>query len=112
MVKFMPTSSRFLIGLVAALLAGWVSHGPLGQGEAFIGVLEARAKAVVREAELPGVEVRFARRPLARRAILSGPANDLQREGMGQLPGLNDRIRGLPGVSGLRWEEDASAEGS
>ena len=95
---------KFLIGLAAALLAGWIGHGPLGQGAAFVDRLDAQAKAVIKQAELPGVQVRFSRDPLSREAILSGQADEFQREGMGQFPGLNDRIRAIPGVSGLRWE--------
>jgi hypothetical protein len=100
----MSPAAKFLIGLAAALLAGWIGHGPLGQGAAFVDRLEAQAKAVVREAEVPGVQVRFDRDPLSRQAILSGPANDFQREGQGQYPGLNDRVRAIPGVAGVRWE--------
>ncbi|MDQ4087670.1 MAG: hypothetical protein M3177_06650 [Pseudomonadota bacterium] len=107
----MPAYARLLIGLFAALLAGWIAHGPLGQGEAFIGQLEARGAQVVRDAELPGVQVRFPRDPLSRQAILSGTANDFQREGQGLFPGINDRIRDLPGVSGLRWEDEQGAGG-
>ena len=101
----MPTAVKFLIGLAAAFVAGWVSHGPLGQGEAFVERMEAQAKAVVRDSQLPGVEVRLARDPLSREAILTGAANDFQREGMGLLPGINDRIRDVPGVASVRWEE-------
>jgi hypothetical protein len=32
----MPKLVKFLIGLAAALAAGWISHGPLGRGEQFI----------------------------------------------------------------------------
>ena len=106
----MPGFAKFLIGLGAALLAGWISHGPLGQGEAFIAAVEARSKATVREAAVAGVDVRFPRDPLRREAELSGPANDFQREGQGLFPGLNDRIRAVPGVGGLRWD-DAPAGG-
>jgi hypothetical protein len=105
----MPAFVKLLIGLGAALLAGWISHGPLGQGEAFIASLEARSKAEVREAAVAGVDVRFPRDPLRREAILSGPANDFQREGQGLFPGLNDRVGAVPGVAGLRWE-DAQAQ--
>ena len=101
----MPSLAKLLIGLAGALLLGWISHGPLGQGEAFMAALEARTGAAVREAELPGVAVRFSRDPMTREAILSGTVNDFQREGMGLLPGLDDRVRAVPGVSGLRWEE-------
>lgn len=99
---------KFLIGLAAALLTGWISHGPLGQGEAFVGLIEAQATAVVREAEIPGVEVRFSRNPLNRQAILSGPANAFQREGQGLLPGLNQRVRAVRGVATVRWDDPES----
>lgn len=101
----MPTAVKFLIGLAAAWVAGWASHGPLGQGEAFVDRMEAQAKAVVRDSQLPGVEVRLARDPLKREAILTGTANDFQREGMGLLPGINDRVLDVPGVASVRWEE-------
>ena len=101
----MPRSAKFLAGLCAALLAGWLSHGPFGRGEAFIDSVEAQASAVVRDAGVPGVRVRMARHPLRRQAILSGDANDFQREGQGAYPGLNDRVRAVPGVGSLRWEE-------
>ncbi len=94
---------KFLIGLAAVMLMGWVYHGPLGNGEALIGRLEAQARAAVAEGEVPGVEVRLQRDPLARVATLSGPANDFQREGMGQFPGINDRVRAIEGISRMEW---------
>ena len=94
---------KFLIGLATALLAGWIGHGPLGQGAAFIDGLDAQAKAVIRANELP-VQVRFERNPLSREAILSGHADQFQREGMSGFPGINGRIAAIPGVSGVRWE--------
>ncbi len=107
----MGAGTKLLIGLAAALGAGWVAHGPLGQGEAFLALLEARAGAAIRESEVPGVAVRFGRNPMTREAILSGAANDFQREGMGLLPGLNDRVRAVAGVSGVRWEETVCCAG-
>ena len=107
----MPGFAKFLIGLGAALLAGWISHGPLGQGEAYVDSLEARARAEVREAAVAGVAVRFPRDPLRREAQLSGPANDFQREGQGLFPGLNDRIRAVPGVDGVRWDDAPGQSG-
>ena len=100
----MPPLVKFLIGLAIALAAGWIGHGPLGRGEAFIDRLDAQARAKIVEAGLPQVQVRFDRDPLRREAILAGRADAFQREGMGQFPGLNDRIRAVPGVSGVRWE--------
>jgi len=96
--------TKLLIGLAGALAAGWIAHGPLGQGAAYIGQVEARAQAVVRETAIPGVALRMSRAPLSRTAILSGPANDFQREGIGRLPGLNGRVGAVSGVSSVRWD--------
>jgi hypothetical protein len=100
---------KLLIGLAVALAAGWAAHGPLGQGAAFVDQVESQAKAVVQGAGLPGVEVRLNRDPLSRHAILSGPANDFQREGLGNLPGLNQRVENVPGVSGMSWDRPGSS---
>jgi hypothetical protein len=102
----MPKAAKFLIGLAAALLAAWIGHGPLGQGEAFVDGLDARAKAEIHKVEMDQVHVRFERDPLRREAILSGPADRFQREGLGQFPGLNGRVEAVPGVSGVCWEGD------
>ena len=99
----MTAAVKFLIGLAAVLLMGWVYHGPLGHGEALIDGLEGQARLAVLEGEVPGVEVHLGRDPLSRVATLSGPANDYQREGMGQFPGLNDRVSAIPGISDVRW---------
>ena len=99
----MSPAVKFLVGLAAVLLMGWVYHGPLGNGERLIGALEAEARAAVAKGEVPGVQVRLRRDPLSRTAVLSGPANDFQREGMGEFPGLNDRIRAIEGISELEW---------
>jgi hypothetical protein len=104
----MPAVAKFLIGLAAVTLMGWLSHGPLGNGEALVSRLEAEARAAVKASELSSVEVRIERDPMSRTAILSGPANDYQREGMGQFPGLNDRIRDIEGISSHRWANPPS----
>jgi len=95
---------KFLIGLAAALAAGWISHGPLGRGEAFIGQLEAHAERRLKAANVADVTVRMQRDPLSRTAILSGTADQFQREGLGSYPGINDRIRTIAGIARLRWE--------
>ena len=101
----MSARVKFLIGLAAALLSGWIGHGPLGQGEAFVDQLDAQAKAVIRQNGLQTqVRVRFERDPLSRRAILSGRADQFQRDGLGNFPGINGRVAAIPGVSGARWE--------
>lgn len=95
---------KLLTGLAAALAMAWVAYGPAGMGKAYVDRLDAQAQAVVQAAEVPGVAVHLGRAPLSRTAFLSGPANDFQREGMGLLPGLNDRVGGVPGVAGVEWD--------
>ena len=70
----MSTTLKLLIGLAAVWLAAWIDHGPLGHGERTIAALQAAADGVVRDAGVPGVQVRFGSDPLSRVATLSGPA--------------------------------------
>jgi hypothetical protein len=102
---------KFLIGLAAALLMGWLWHGPGGQGEALVGGLEAQARKAVAQAGLPGVTLAMERDPLSRTATLSGTANDLQREGLGSQWGVKDYARAIPGVRAARWDDEPEAGG-
>ncbi len=105
----MSPAVKFLLGLIAVCLMGYIHHGPLGNGERLIDQLEAQARQAVAAGEVPGVEVRLGRDPLSRKAILSGPANDYQREGMGQFPGLNDRVAAVEGISAVEWANPPAA---
>jgi hypothetical protein len=107
----MPRIMRFVVGLAAVLLMGWLWHGPLGRGQAYVERLETGARAAIAPVGIPGVEVRLPRHPLSRTAILSGPADDLQREGLGSEWGLNDYVRDVPGVAGVRWTDQAGGFG-
>lgn len=97
---------KVLIGLAAALLIAWVWHGPLGHGERLIANLERQARATVADTRVAGIGVAFRREPLARAAVLSGPANDFQREGMGSQPGISDLVREIDGVGSVRWSDE------
>ena len=107
----MPRLAKLLFGFAAALLAGWLNHGPLGRGGLFLDGVQAGSEAVISATELRGVTVSFPRDPLARTAILSGPANDFQRQGQGDMPGLNDRIAAVPGVAAIRWTDENGSPG-
>jgi hypothetical protein len=97
---------KMLIGLVVALLLALIWHGPAGQGEKLVNRIETDAKALVAAADLPGTSVRSKRHPLARGVVLSGVANDLQREGLGSQNGVMDFARAAPGVGTVRWDDE------
>ncbi|QPQ54707.1 hypothetical protein IC614_10300 [Allosphingosinicella flava] len=97
---------KILIGLLAVLLVGWLHHGPLGHGEAYVAALEQKARAVVAETGVPGVSVALGHDPLTRHATLSGPADAFQREGQGELKGINDLVGEIEGVSGIGWTDE------
>jgi len=99
----MPKLAKFWIGLALALAVGWISHGPLGRGAAFVDRMEAELQAILADVAVPGVSGSMQRAPLARRAILSGPADRFQREGVGSLPGLDERVLSIPGVGRVEW---------
>ncbi|MEA3063000.1 MAG: hypothetical protein QOJ94_2781 [Sphingomonadales bacterium] len=107
----MSRAVRALIGLAAVLLMGWIWHGPAGRGEMFVDAVEARARAVVAQAQLPGVGVRLERHPLSRNAILSGPADDFQRHGMADEPGLSGRVAAVSGLGGVKWSDESRRGG-
>lgn len=105
----MTPMAKFVIGLAASLATGWIYHDPAGNGERLVGALEAQARAAVAKAAVPGVEVALGRDPLSRTATLSGPADQLQRDGLGSLPGLTDIVAGVEGVSAVKWSNPPPA---
>ncbi|MBV8687481.1 MAG: hypothetical protein JOZ90_14375 [Alphaproteobacteria bacterium] len=102
----MPKLAKLLIGLAAVLAMGWIWHAPLRRGEAYVERIEAAARSEIAPLRLPGISVRLGHAPLSRAAVMSGPANDLQREGLGSEYGLKDYVREVPGVSGVRWTDE------
>lgn len=108
----MPRLLKLAVGLVAVMAMGWVWHGPLGRGAMFVDGLEAHAKAMVAYAELPGVSVSLGRDPLSRNAVLSGPADQFQRHGMNDEPGLVGRVETIPGIGAVRWSDEPQKWGA
>ena len=106
----MSRSLKFLIGIAAVALMSWIHFEPLGNGKLFLDSLEQQARAAVASTELRGVEVRIERDPPTRRALLSGVADQFQREGQGELPGLNDLVGGIEGISGVKWTDETSEQ--
>lgn len=107
----MSPMMKFLIGLVAVLLMGWIHFGPLGNGAAFVDGLERQARAAVAQTELPGIDVSLGRDPLSRVATLSGQADQFQRNGQGGLKGLNDVVGEVQGISRVQWADENPGRG-
>jgi hypothetical protein len=106
----MPPILKATLGLILALAAAWIWHGPYGRGEALVDRLEAGARAAVASAGVPGNSVRLGRDPLDRNATLSGAANDLQREGLGSQKGITDYVREVDGIGAVRWADEPALE--
>jgi hypothetical protein len=97
---------KFLIGFFFALLAGWGFYGPFGQGEKLANRIESHARNLVAQTQLPGISVRLEREPLSRDLVVSGQANELQREGLGSGLGVKDYARATPDVGQVRWDDE------
>jgi hypothetical protein len=87
-----------LIGIAAVFAASALWHGPLGAGDRLASQAEASARRTLNYYELPMIQARMQRHPLARRLILSGPADDFQRS---ELIRILDET---PGVLEVRWD--------
>lgn len=107
----MSAMMKFLIGLAAALLMGWIHFAPLGSGAAFLDRLERQAAAAVARTEVPGISVSMERSPLSRVATLSGQADQFQRNGQGSLKGLNDVVGEVEGIARVQWADENSSSG-
>ena len=85
-------------GLAVTLGFAALWHGPLGAGERLAARAEAKARYTLDYYELPMIQARLQRRPLARRMVLKGPADDFQRQELVRI--LDD----IPGVLEVRWD--------
>jgi hypothetical protein len=94
----MSKRTIFLIGIAAVIGFTALWHGPLGAGQRLSGQAEASARKTLEYYELPMIQAHMQRGPLARRLILSGPADDFQRAELVRI------LDGTPGVLDVRWD--------
>ena len=87
-----------LAGITATLGFTALWHGPLGAGDRMARKIEAEARRQLDHDEMYMIQARLQRGPLARRLILSGPADDVQRSE------LVRRLDAIPGVLDVRWD--------
>jgi len=88
----------FLAGVAFVLGTTALWHGPLGAGDRLAARAEVIARRTLDYYEFPTVQVHMQRGPLARRLILSGPADEFQRQELVRI--LDD----IPGVLEVRWD--------
>ena len=87
-----------LSGMAAVIGFAALWHGPLGAGDRLAIKAEAAARAQLDRDEMFQVQARIQRRPLSRRLIVSGPADDFQR---GE---IIRRLDGIPGILDVQWD--------
>lgn len=87
-------------GAAAALTLTLAWDWPLGAANRFAAAVEAEARYVLDDWEMPRVAARLQREPLTRRLELSGPADAFQRGELVRLMSL------VPGVRRASWTKD------
>jgi hypothetical protein len=86
------------LGALATIAVAELWHGPIGAADELENKLERHARNLLDYYELPQISARLDEKPLTRRIILSGPADDFQRRA------LVEKIGELPGVNDVRWD--------
>ena len=94
----MSRRTILLIGLAACIGFNALWHGPLGAGERLASLSEGSARRTLDHYEMTMIQAKLQRGPLARRLVLSGPADDFQRS---ELVRILDET---PGVLEVRWD--------
>jgi hypothetical protein len=88
------------IGLVSGLVLAALWHGPLGGATRFETKVQGDIQHNLVHYEMTQVTARLHQHPLTRRVVLSGPADDFQRQG------LVDLMNQIPGVESATWSND------
>jgi hypothetical protein len=85
------------IGVAVAFVLAALWHGPLGGAGRFESAVQHDIRKTLVHYEMTQVTAHLHHGPLTRRVMLSGPADDFQRQG------LVEFMDELPGVSGATW---------
>ena len=85
-------------GAAVAFVLAALWHGPLGGARRFEAAVQQDIKKTLVHYEMTRVTAHLHHGPLSRRVVLSGPADDFQRQGLVEFMDV------LPGVSGATWD--------
>lgn len=97
----MTRRNGILLGMLATVSFAELYHGALGGANRLETAVESRARRVLDAYELPQITARLDEKPLQRRLILMGPADDFQRRA------LVDLLGRMPGVNEVRWDPNS-----
>ena len=95
------TRNRVLaLGAAGAMALAALWHGPLGGAARFSASVESGARQALEYYEMTAVTAHLQQRPLTRRLILAGPADDFQHSELVRV------MSQLPGVSRATWSRN------
>lgn len=94
----MNRGRTLLLGALVTVAVAELFHGPFGSAAELEANVERKARSALDYYELPEVTAELDSKPLSRRLILNGPADDFQRRALVELLGQ------LPGVHEVRWQ--------
>ena len=84
-------------GAVAMLAVVFLWHAPFGGADRLAGKVEKIARDTLVYYEVPQVQARLQRRPMTRKMLLSGPADEFQRREIIRI------VTQIPGVASASW---------
>lgn len=90
----------FALGAVLSIALAALWHGPLGAADRFAMEVNLTVRSALIYNEIPEVKGHLHTRPLTRRVMLSGPADDFQRSELIKVMGE------VPGVGSASWAAD------
>ena len=90
---------RLALGLAVSFVLAALWHGPLGGADRFQRKVEQDIQQMLVQYEMTQVTAHLHQNPLSRRVMLSGPADDFQRQG------LIDYLDQIPGVESATWSQ-------
>lgn len=85
------------VGATATVLVALAWHGPGGAGNRFANGVDSQVRSFLVHYEMPQVNGRMQRSPLARRVVFGGPADDFQRTEIVRI------AEEIGGVGEARW---------
>jgi cell division protein FtsX len=90
---------RLALGVAVSFVLAALWHGPLGGADRFQTKIERDIQQMLVDYEMTKVSAHLHQHPLSRRVMLSGPADDFQRQG------LIEYLDHIPGVESATWSK-------